>query len=1108
VRTTEQTLNKWSYSRHRTPLATDVFAPASKTSPGVRVRALFLGLIGLGLTQLAAQPAFPPEQSPSSDRGVRVNSGAVTAHNEELGQRQDYALLFATNEYDSWEPLVNPIPDVDAIAKELKDNYGFNAEVLHNPTRERVVSKLREYAQKKFGDADQLFIFFAGHGLFDDVFGQGYIVARDSRKDDESRGTYLSYDDLRTIINAIRAKHILLLMDACYSGTFDRRLQEAGSRGTDSYSNLTFPELFGRKVNLPTRKYLTSGGKDYVPDGVPGHHSPFASHFLEELRTYGRGQGYLTFNNILTAVERTNPEPHWGEWGNNEPGSDFFFVSKQLLVKLADPGALAPGSVEAAGRTTRGEPKVSSSARPSIAVLGFKNISGRMDDAWLSTALSEWLTTELAAGENLRAIAGENVARVKQDLALPDSSGYATDTLARIYKNLGSEYVVSGSYTPLGPQPQGAIRVDVRLQNAETGESIPLPSETGSQADLSELIRKVGARLRASLGIDAVTEAESKSVKAALPSRTESSRSYAEGLQKLRAYDLLAARDSLQSAVAADPKSALAHQALAQAWLELGYDSKAREEAANASDLSGNLSGERRLSIEASFRKMNAQWDRAIEIYRSLWTIYPDETDYALQLADVQIQAGKGRDALVTLEALRKDSTEAANDPRVDVQEALAASSLSDFKRKQEAAARGAAKATQLGAGLLAAQAYWQDCSALLSLGDQKGAEEACKQASQASNSSAGRQVQARSATVLASVRVAQGRNSEALELRKQALGAAREIGSRKDIVGALNNLANLQSSQGQLGEAAGNYEEAIQLARETDDKPQLVKAQLGKGNVLYQKADYESALQMWQQAKQSATDVGDKVNIAKASMNVATLLLQLGNLSEAEQNVRQALAVGQASNLQRVYAASLGTLGDIQKARGDLPGARKSYQGALELFTKFEDQASIAISRLSLAAIALEEGDTNGAETLVRPALEAFRSQRTPDVEASAHETLARVLMAQGKHEEAIEEINTAKALASHDNEVRMAVAATGARLGAGKGNVAEARQSLETSLVEARRLKLAGAQLDVRLALAEIELPSDAASARAQLRSIEQDATSSGYLLIAGKAARLERR
>src|SRR5262249_42122605 len=52
--------------------------------------------------------------------------------------------------------------------------------------------------------------------------------------------------------------------------------------------------------------------------------------------------------------------------------------------------------------------------RRSVAVLGFRNLSARPEDAWLSTALAEMLTTELAAGEQLRTIPGENVARMKR----------------------------------------------------------------------------------------------------------------------------------------------------------------------------------------------------------------------------------------------------------------------------------------------------------------------------------------------------------------------------------------------------------------------------------------------------------------------------------------------------------------------------------------------------------------------------------------------------------------------------------------------------------------------------------------------------------------------
>jgi hypothetical protein len=68
--------------------------------------------------------------------------------------------------------------------------------------------------------------------------------------------------------------------------------------------------------------------------------------------------------------------------------------------------------------------------RRSVAVLGFKNLSGRPDVAWLAIALSEMLTTELAAGEQLRTIHGENVAQAKINLTLPEADSFGKETLA------------------------------------------------------------------------------------------------------------------------------------------------------------------------------------------------------------------------------------------------------------------------------------------------------------------------------------------------------------------------------------------------------------------------------------------------------------------------------------------------------------------------------------------------------------------------------------------------------------------------------------------------------------------------------------------------------
>ena len=83
--------------------------------------------------------------------------------------------------------------------------------------------------------------------------------------------------------------------------------------------------------------------------------------------------------------------------------------------------------------------------RPSVAILGFKNLSGRPDTAWISTALSEMLTTELAAGEQMRTVPDETVARTRIDLGLADVESLSRDTLTQVRKNLGSDFVILGS---------------------------------------------------------------------------------------------------------------------------------------------------------------------------------------------------------------------------------------------------------------------------------------------------------------------------------------------------------------------------------------------------------------------------------------------------------------------------------------------------------------------------------------------------------------------------------------------------------------------------------------------------------------------------------------
>ena len=124
---------------------------------------------------------------------------------------------------------------------------------------------------------------------------------------------------------------------------------------------------------------------------------------------------------------------------------------------------------------------LSVTARRPVAVIGFRNLSGRADSAWLSSAFAEMLTTELAAGQKLRTIPGEDVSRMKVDLALSDSESYAKDTLLKIHKNLGTDLVVLGTYLAIAET--GKIRLDLRLQDAVAGVTLASFTDTGTEAD-------------------------------------------------------------------------------------------------------------------------------------------------------------------------------------------------------------------------------------------------------------------------------------------------------------------------------------------------------------------------------------------------------------------------------------------------------------------------------------------------------------------------------------------------------------------------------------------------------------------------------------------------
>lgn len=245
---------------------------------------------------------------------------------------KDYALFFAVNDYSpdsGFDDLSKPIENAEAIAKELRERYGFQTEIVKNPTLDQISAKLREYQsfyaknpQGRYPSTGQLLIYFTGHGIAED--NNGYFVPTDG-KVKKLYSTAFAYEIWRPFINRIDCRHILLAIDACYSVTFDPDWYNR-KMGAD---NFTRPgELSeGDKLLLTNETdksrivFTSDGSEDKVPE-----RSNFARKFLEGLQKGPRQDGILTSEGLAGYLRFAAPKPRLTEFGDDQKGS-FLFVS-------------------------------------------------------------------------------------------------------------------------------------------------------------------------------------------------------------------------------------------------------------------------------------------------------------------------------------------------------------------------------------------------------------------------------------------------------------------------------------------------------------------------------------------------------------------------------------------------------------------------------------------------------------------------------------------------------------------------------------------------------------------------------------------------------------
>lgn len=273
------------------------------------------------IKQSSSTKAFTiKRKSPQIDI-VKPDINVTKIEKLDVGFGKYYALLIGVSDYNdaSNVPDLEGLPTKDAqdLKNVLVNQYNFeeqNITLLNNSPTENQI--LREFVKlkKKVTSKDNVLIFYAGHGIYDEATETGSWLPSDA--DPEYGLNMISNSTIKDYIKGINSKHTLLISDACFSGSIFK---------TRSYKSA--PKSITRKFELPSRKAITSGTLKTVPNK-----SVFLKYLINRLKN--NSEPYLTARKIFDRIEEPvmNNSKNVPQYGTiqevGDEGGDFVFIRK------------------------------------------------------------------------------------------------------------------------------------------------------------------------------------------------------------------------------------------------------------------------------------------------------------------------------------------------------------------------------------------------------------------------------------------------------------------------------------------------------------------------------------------------------------------------------------------------------------------------------------------------------------------------------------------------------------------------------------------------------------------------------------------------------------
>lgn len=329
-------------------------------------------------------------------RGFEVSGKAAPAAPAlSAGDGQAWALVVGIDDYAKWPKLQHAVRDARAVSQTLVERFGFAPERVvtllnQEATRQGILDAFHtRLAHAGVRKNDRIVVFFAGHGATRTLSSGrelGYIVPADAGSGNDALARdAIPMTEIQNIAETLSARHVLFVMDACYSGL-------GLTRGTPPGSS-NFLRDNARRIG---RQMLTAGGADQlVADGGPNGHSVFTWTLLQGLggKADFNGDGLITATELaayvapaVSAVSRQTPAfgslpgseggefvfqlPAEGEFltaGSAQLSGEAIQLNTQLDAAAAKPAAGAASAVAVTVKDLHGKERVLEAA-PAVAV--------------------------------------------------------------------------------------------------------------------------------------------------------------------------------------------------------------------------------------------------------------------------------------------------------------------------------------------------------------------------------------------------------------------------------------------------------------------------------------------------------------------------------------------------------------------------------------------------------------------------------------------------------------------------------------------------------------------------------------------------------------------